>query len=523
MIYKKLFFLVGFIVFCSVALSGCKSERKSLCDEALGEDSQSEICVERESPIQAISEWMEPYEKIFVQYKSILKEADDLDVNSVMEKFYEGGEWEYVDIELYLTGRREGIWYSLSDLTNDGFPELILGVWNSGIGAKGQWEDGFYNPYAMYYYDKEKDAITYRSFEGLPTTFYEGGVDLSVGSGVAELMMFSQFQEDTMKWEEVATVGLKWENGELIGYYKLDDDYRKIMISEEQYHYIITQYATTPIELDWHPLEFEQTNQEENISSIKRGDAKADLPLVSETSESMNHDTNQEDRYTRYFCLEADEPEVQERIAGADEDGFIGATFIRGLAGFSPESDPTGKILFYRRDKEIIIEKNVGMGLLQTERLADVKETIRKMMMDIVREKGRNGSDYKEYFADEVMLQQIETFLSTEIEEDWLLLESFYLSWYAGNTEEIYWSNKSEITWRDPENEVTERSTETGAMYLFSFSFYADYRTMECGKYDNAAEIYVDCAVSKETGCIEEISISKTYMHRHDFETLRWT
>lgn len=255
----------------------------------------------------------------------------------------------------------------------------------------------------------------------------------------------------------------------------------------------------------------------------EKEDAEVDLPLDSETSESMNHDTDQEDRYTRYFCLEADDPEVQERIAGAEEDGFIGATFIRGLAGFSPESDPTGGILFYRRDREIIIEKNVGMGLLQTERLAEVKETIREMFMDIVRERGRNGSDYKEYFADEIMLQQIETFLSTEIEEDWLLLESFYLSWYAGNIESFYWSNKSEITWRDLENEVTERLTETDAMYLFGFSFYADYRTMECGEYDKAAVIYLDCAVSKETGCIEEISISKTYMHRLDFEEMRWT
>ena len=184
----------------------------------------------------------------------------------------------------------------------------------------------------------------------------------------------------------------------------------------------------------------------------EKEDAEVDLPLDSETSESMNHDTDQEDRYTRYFCLEADDPEVQERIAGAEEDGFIGATFIRGLAGFSPESDPTGGILFYRRDREIIIEKNVGMGLLQTERLAEVKETIREMFMDIVRERGRNGSDYKEYFADEIMLQQIETFLSTEIEEDWLLLESFYLSWYAGNIESFYWSNKCDITWRDLEN-----------------------------------------------------------------------
>ncbi len=98
---------------------------------------------------------------------------------------------------------------------------------------------------------------------------------------------------------------------------------------------------------------------------------------------------------------------LRKQYESAVVDFFIGATFIRGLAGFSPESDPTGGIFVYRRDKEIIIEKNVGMGLLQTERLAEVKETIREMFMDIVRERGRNCSDYKEHFADETMLQQM--------------------------------------------------------------------------------------------------------------------
>lgn len=139
--YKKHCLLTGFIILCSVALSGCKSEGEPLSEEVAGEDSQSEISAEKEPPVQAISEWPEPYGKVFVQYKSILEEADDLNVNSVMEKFYEGGEWEYVDIELYLAGRREGIWYSLCDLTNDGFPELILGVlkcYTCGTAGQGQ-------------------------------------------------------------------------------------------------------------------------------------------------------------------------------------------------------------------------------------------------------------------------------------------------------------------------------------------------------------------------------------------------
>ena len=64
---------------------------------------------------------------------------------------------------------------------------------------------------------------------------------------------------------------------------------------------------------------------------------------------------------------------------------------------------------------------------------------------------------------------------------------------------------------------------ETDTMYHFELSFYVDYRTMEYEKYDKAVAIYFICAASKETGIIEEISISKNYTHRHDFETMRWS
>ena len=261
---------------------------------------------------------------------------------------------------------------------------------------------------------------------------------------------------------------------------------------------------------------------EDDISEIK--ESEPDSTLENEDSGLMNHDTGHEYVGARYYCLEADDPEVQEYIIGdAGEDGFVCGSFIKGLAGFSPESDSSGGITYYTKDKEIIIENNVGQGLLQSQRLAEVKENIREMVMDIIRERGENARDYQEYFADEVLLQQIENYLSTEVDENWLLLESFYLSWYAGNTETIYWYNKSESTWRDFENEVTKKLTETDTMYHFEYEFYADYRTMEYEKYDKAAAIYFTCAVSKETGLIEEISISKDYMHRHDFETMRWT
>lgn len=41
------------------------------------------------------------------------------------------------------------------------------------------------------------------------------------------------------------------------------------------------------------------------------------------------------------------------------------------------------------------------------------------------------------------------------------------------------------------------------------------------GEEDKAA-FAVNCALSKETGLIEEIGISKWYIAREDFETSRW-
>lgn len=76
-------------------------------------------------------------------------------------------------------------------------------------------------------------------------------------------MMFAQFREGTMQFEGVECLGETWEDGRFIGYFKLDDDYGEIMISEEEYHQIINQYATTPIKLDWHPLDLAQAEAEE--------------------------------------------------------------------------------------------------------------------------------------------------------------------------------------------------------------------------------------------------------------------
>ncbi len=57
------------------------------------------------------------------------------------------------------------------------------------------------------------------------------------------------------------------------GYQGQQDRCDRAEISEEEYHHIIAQYATIPIELDWHPLEFEQTDN----NGKKPGELNRDL------------------------------------------------------------------------------------------------------------------------------------------------------------------------------------------------------------------------------------------------------
>lgn len=233
----------------------------------------------------------------------------------------------------------------------------------------------------------------------------------------------------------------------------------------------------------------------------------------SGTLESMGSDADTrrlEEIVYPYDCLEADDPLAQQLI---EEESFFCHVPIRGLVGYSPVSEPYGGLSGYHQDREITIEKNVGKGLLQSERLAEVKENMAGMLKDILRKRGGNAADYQTYFADEAMLQQIETYLNTEINDEWVLLESFYLSDYAGNADELWWAG---------EDLDATRQTETDGCYNFYFTFFADCRAMGVGKDERASVIDFSCAVSKETGLIEEIGISKWDFLREEIEKGRW-
>lgn len=256
----------------------------------------------------------------------------------------------------------------------------------------------------------------------------------------------------------------------------------------------------------------EQTEEQnaENEQNEVNSEEREDDETAPDAPGDMNY---------HYYYLDVDDPVVQEHIADGDV-WFMSRVFIKGLIGYTPESDISGMLESYSKDTEIIIKENPE--LFPSERLAEVKEFYLNIMMDIIRKRGENIDDYQKYFADEAMPEQIRNYLKTELEEDWLLLESFYLSDYAGNAEEIAWYSNSETIWENEENGVTHRMTETESSYCFEFLFYADYKTMNYGEEDEAAALAINCALSKETGLIEEIGISRWYISREDFETSRW-
>ena len=127
------------------------------------------------------------------------------------------------------------------------------------------------------------------------------------------------------------------------------------------------------------------------------------------------HEENEMDIVFPYECLEVSDPRAQQIVKEWDETGYSCEIFISDLVGFTPISNVDGGIAGYSKDEEFIIE-NVGKGLFQSERLAVVHNDIRKIFMEILEENGENAMDYQEYFSDLILLENIQTFMSEEVE-----------------------------------------------------------------------------------------------------------
>lgn len=267
-----------------------------------------------------------------------------------------------------------------------------------------------------------------------------------------------------------------------------------------------TEYVETRAEYAETKAEQAEVAIQETEGERKSEDADGQM------SQQANNDSAKELSYP-YDYLEVDDPRAQEIIAAGWGGGFSTSIPIRGLVGYTPISHRIGGLASYHKDREILIQKNVGKGLLQSDKLAAVKEDMAEMFQDIIRNRGNNVEDYQMFFSNSIMPEQLNNFLQNDIGEGWILLESHYLSAYAGNCDDFWW---------DGLNSETLRLAETESFYNFHFIFFADYRAMEYGENDEAPTICISCAVSKESGLIEELGLSQWDISRNGFEISRW-
>ena len=194
----------------------------------------------------------EVYREVLKQYREMIHaNITDLGSDSVQEKLKTGGEWEYVWDELYAAGAPDEICYSLRDLTDDGFPEMIMGIHyiqsDQSIAPN-------YAPYIVYYYSK-KDGIEMvcPKTAWYTMVLYEEGIVELYGGYANAYRTYVQFQGDSESWLTMINLGV--DNWEPNLYYKEEyngeSEPEHVIISEEEFFDIIEKYTAHPMQLEW--------------------------------------------------------------------------------------------------------------------------------------------------------------------------------------------------------------------------------------------------------------------------------
>lgn len=177
----------------------------------------------------------EVYRNVLWQYVQVIRA--DIDWDTLYERQM-NGEWQNVYWEFFpgRSGEHE-IYYCLKDLTDDGFPELIMSC-----------DDPMYIDF-IYYYNQEKGIQNTHMSGYWDLTLYEGGV-VKREHGILYII-YEQFQPDTEEWELVVRSEYSWDE-DASRYYRSWDD--SMEIEEEEYQRIIdelTREPIEPIELEW--------------------------------------------------------------------------------------------------------------------------------------------------------------------------------------------------------------------------------------------------------------------------------
>ena len=148
--------------------------------------------------------------------------------------------------------------YSLTDLTGDDFPELIIGYYLA--------DNGKTRPKAVFYYNesegtKMRYVTTYDAM-----ALYEGGIIEYISGGFNYSVDYAQFQEDTKEWISIDSflVETVIDGGDVLdgaNYYRQEDggdfvygNLAYAQISEEEYTRITDSYTQRPVEMEWTSL-----------------------------------------------------------------------------------------------------------------------------------------------------------------------------------------------------------------------------------------------------------------------------
>lgn len=276
----------GVAIICAIGLSACgKSDEISYIQETdnnISEYSQPGDSTEEElqasEPVEVEEETSVPSEtklaqiqlQVYIQpdmpdpFAEMLGQLEEV-INLVVQDPSREDVWEKMgvfgsELKFMLEDAYNSWWmpiydgeemdarYSLTDLTGDGFPELILGRYCD--------YDGSTSPKAVCYYNETDGIEMIHMSDYFSMALYEGGVIEYISAGRTRTETFYQFQEETESWQMAVKVVVDWDpwTDSLKGYYWGDNvkdltDNRPM--SEEEYQKIIAQYATEPMELEW--------------------------------------------------------------------------------------------------------------------------------------------------------------------------------------------------------------------------------------------------------------------------------
>lgn len=196
----------------------------------------------------------QPYIEVLKQYEQFINaNVQDINDDSVIEKF--GNEWEYLYNELcmFMSPCGTNIYYALTDLTGDGYPEMILAYEI----AHENYLEVIYN-YSETYGIGMECATSYYQM-----TIYQNCIVEYISGGVNYSTTYLQYQDDLETWVVADRIsiynewdsvnkkmtGIKYYGGNWTSGGVLDTE-----ITEEEYLQIQEKYVTEPMEFEWIPL-----------------------------------------------------------------------------------------------------------------------------------------------------------------------------------------------------------------------------------------------------------------------------